>query len=35
MVILDEINYAIGYGMLDPVIVAEALRRARRWFMSS
>jgi cob(I)alamin adenosyltransferase len=26
MVILDEINYAIGYGMLDPAIVAEALR---------
>ncbi len=26
MVILDEINYAIGYKMLDPVIVAEALR---------
>ena len=25
MVILDEINYAIGYGMLDPA-VAEALR---------
>lgn len=27
MVILDEINYAIGYGMLDPEKVAEALRR--------
>ena len=27
MVILDEINYAIGYGMLDPAIVAEALRQ--------
>lgn len=27
MVVLDEINYAIGYGMLDPVIVAEALRQ--------
>jgi cob(I)alamin adenosyltransferase len=26
MVILDEINYAIGYKMLDPAIVAEALR---------
>jgi len=26
MVILDEINYAIGYKMLDPEIVAEALR---------
>jgi cob(I)alamin adenosyltransferase len=26
MVILDEINYAIGYGMLDPVVVAETLR---------
>lgn len=26
MVVLDEINYAIGYGMLDPAIVAEALR---------
>ncbi len=26
MVVLDEINYAISYGMLDPVIVAEALR---------
>jgi cob(I)alamin adenosyltransferase len=26
MVILDEINYAIGYGMLDPGVVAEALR---------
>jgi cob(I)alamin adenosyltransferase len=23
MVILDEINYAIGYGMLDPAVVAE------------
>lgn len=27
LVILDEINYAIGYGMLDPAKVAEALRR--------
>ena len=27
MVVLDEINYAIGYGMLDPAIVAEALRQ--------
>jgi cob(I)alamin adenosyltransferase len=26
MVILDEINYAIGYGMLDASVVAEALR---------
>jgi cob(I)alamin adenosyltransferase len=26
MVVLDEINYAIGYGMLDPGIVADALR---------
>jgi cob(I)alamin adenosyltransferase len=26
MVILDEINYAISYGMLDPAEVAEALR---------
>ena len=26
MVILDEINYAISYKMLDPAIVAEALR---------
>ena len=26
MVVLDEINYAIGYGMLDPAIVTEALR---------
>lgn len=26
MVILDEINYAIGYKMLDPSVVAEALR---------
>jgi cob(I)alamin adenosyltransferase len=26
MVILDEINYAIGYGMLDPGAVADALR---------
>lgn len=25
MVILDEINYAIGYGMLDAEVVAEAL----------
>ena len=31
MVVLDEINYAIGYGMLDPAVVAEALRgRLRR-----
>jgi cob(I)alamin adenosyltransferase len=26
MVILDEINYAIGYGMLDAAQVAEVLR---------
>ena len=26
MVILDEINYAISYGMLDPAVVAKALR---------
>jgi cob(I)alamin adenosyltransferase len=26
MVVLDEINYAIGYGMLDPVVVAATLR---------
>jgi cob(I)alamin adenosyltransferase len=26
LVILDEINYAIGYHMLDPELVAEALR---------
>lgn len=26
MVILDEINYAIGYKMLDPALVAEALK---------
>jgi cob(I)alamin adenosyltransferase len=26
MVVLDEINYAIGYKMLDPAIVAEALK---------
>ena len=27
MVVLDEINYAIGYKMLDPEAVAEVLRR--------
>jgi cob(I)alamin adenosyltransferase len=27
MVVLDEINYAIGYGMLDPATVAETLRQ--------
>ncbi len=27
LVILDEINYAIGYKMLDPEIVADALRK--------
>ena len=26
MVILDEINYAIGYGLLDPAAVADTLR---------
>jgi cob(I)alamin adenosyltransferase len=26
MVVLDEINYAIGYGMLDPARVAETLK---------
>jgi cob(I)alamin adenosyltransferase len=26
MVVLDEVNYAISYGMLDPAQVAEALR---------
>jgi len=26
VVILDEINYAIGYGLLDPAVVAETLR---------
>jgi cob(I)alamin adenosyltransferase len=26
LVILDEINYAIGYGMLDPAVVADTLR---------
>jgi hypothetical protein len=28
MVVLDEINYAIGYGMLDAAVVAEAARPA-------
>ena len=27
LVILDEINYAISYGMLDPAKVVEALKR--------
>lgn len=27
LVVLDEINYAIGYGMLDPAIVAETLKQ--------
>jgi len=27
MIILDEINYAISYGMLDPAVVAETLRQ--------
>ncbi len=26
MVVLDEINYAIGYGMLDPALVVETLK---------
>jgi cob(I)alamin adenosyltransferase len=26
LVVLDEINYAIGYGMLDPAAVADTLR---------
>ncbi|MGO9325603.1 MAG: cob(I)yrinic acid a,c-diamide adenosyltransferase [Terracidiphilus sp.] len=26
LVVLDEINYAISYGMLDPQVVAEALK---------
>src|SRR5437016_10369015 len=30
LVILDEINYAIGYGMLDPAKVADALRSEER-----
>ena len=27
LVVLDEINYAIGYGMLDPAKVADVLKR--------
>jgi len=27
LVVLDEINYAIGYGMLDPAEVSETLKR--------
>ena len=27
LVVLDEINYAIGYGMLDPVKVVDVLKR--------
>ena len=27
MVVLDEINYAISYGMLDPARVVETLKR--------
>jgi cob(I)alamin adenosyltransferase len=27
LVVLDEINYAIGYGMLDPIKVVETLKR--------
>ena len=26
LVVLDEINYAIGYGMLDPAVVVDVLR---------
>jgi len=26
LIVLDEINYAIGYGMLDPTAVADTLR---------
>ena len=33
LVVLDEINYAISYGMLDPAKVLEGLRRSRRWCM--
>ena len=35
LVILDEINYAISYGMLDPAKVVEALHASPRWCMSS
>ena len=31
LVILDEINYAISYKMLDAEMVAEALRTSPRW----
>jgi cob(I)alamin adenosyltransferase len=27
LIVLDEINYAIGYGMLDPAAVADTLRQ--------
>jgi cob(I)alamin adenosyltransferase len=27
LIILDEINYAIGYGMLDPALVVETLKK--------
>ena len=30
LVVLDEINYAIGYGMLDPAEVADTLRSPPR-----
>ena len=35
MVVLDEINYAIGYKMLDPEAVAEPCAAGRRWSTSS
>src|SRR5215470_12863237 len=31
LVILDEINYAISYGMLDPGKVVEVLKQRLRW----
>jgi cob(I)alamin adenosyltransferase len=36
LVVLDEINYAISYGMLDPAKVVESPEaRSRRWSTSS
>ena len=35
LVVLDEINYAISYGMLDPEQVAETLRARPKWSTSS
>ncbi len=35
LVVLDEINYAIGYSMLDAETVAETLRRSQRCSTSS